>query len=238
MTQLYSIKTMTPQEWKEEFLASYSTEKYAFKDMLFHRNYNYQEKDIIFKIETELTQDEKLAFIDLITDGAGSQLLQLMEKWESEKVDLPQDRHGNVKTVSKKAWHKRSVPSSKWFSINNESIYKYWFIGHSYAGFDNECQSGLSYGGKHIVHQWFHDLAYNLKREEIKHYRDNSPFYQKLERIQKYGEHFGLFDSQVINDIVWNRKEDVTEEQLDYYIEQYEKLESLYNIIKNNLKEF
>lgn len=238
MNQLYSIKTMTPQEWKEEFLTKYSREKYAFKDMLLHRNYNYQEKDIIFKIETELTQDEKLIFIDSITDGACSQLLQLMEKWKLEKDNLPQDRYGNPKTVSKKAWHKRSVPSNKWFSINSEYLNKYWFIGHSYVGFDNECQQSLPHGGKHIVHQWFHDLAYNLRRDEIKHYRDNSPFYQKLERVKKYGDHFGVFDNQVINDIVWNRKEDVTEEQLDYYIEQYEKLESLYDIIKNNLKEF
>ena len=62
----------------------------------------------IFKCESELSREEKIAFVDERYDGKLSYILGLVDKFNAEKDSLPKDSWGNIKTVSLKAWINRN----------------------------------------------------------------------------------------------------------------------------------
>lgn len=64
-------------------------------------------KERIYGCETEVSREDKIAFVDSMQDGKLSYLLGLIEKFKQEESKLPHDRY-NVKTVSLKAWIKRN----------------------------------------------------------------------------------------------------------------------------------
>lgn len=96
----------------------------------------------------------------------------------------------------------------------------------------------MIYTKQHIANQWFHDLLTQLYYSEQKFFELNDPFTIKLEQVKKYGDFYGiLFNSLEINDIVWNRKTDVSESNLDIYIKAYQELEQSIKSIESKLHE-
>ena len=65
-------------------------------------------KEKIYACETELTREEKIAFVDSMQDGKLSYILALSENLQKEKESLPKDQFGYIKTVSLRAWLKRN----------------------------------------------------------------------------------------------------------------------------------
>lgn len=192
----------------------------------------------IFEIENELSVDEKIKFIDSQSDGVASYLLELFEKWEADKNELPQNSYGRPKTVSFKAWLRRNDPKNR---MSEYDLGTYNLFGTSFIGMGNDCPKAnynynLPYTGKHVVHQWFHDLCEKLYLEEREYFKSIDPFSIKLKIIKAYGDLYNVtFGNEEIHDIVWNRKEDVAEENLDMYIKAYEKLEATIKDIENEL---
>ena len=85
--------------------------KWDVKEMALLKEFkenNGKEIDYIFKCESELSREEKIAFVDERYDGKLSYILCLVDKFNAEKDGLPKDSWGNIKTVSLKAWINRN----------------------------------------------------------------------------------------------------------------------------------
>lgn len=198
----------------------------------------------IFEIEESMSIEEKISFIDGMKDGIASYLLNIIDKWEAEKDNLPKDENGEIKKISLKKWIRKN-DSRK--IINRESgIVKYSLFGKIYRLNDGKvCVSWgfdcyLRYTDEHIVHQWFHDLCVDLYRTEKKYFEKNDPIQQKLSAIRNYANKFRLgvwFDNDELNNIVFNNSDEVPEERLDKYVEIYEKLDKCVNELEKELKE-
>lgn len=182
----------------------------------------------VYEIEDRLSEEEKLAFIDEMKEGLGTYVFNLLKKWEAEKDTLPH-KWGNPKTVSKKAWIKRNDPHGVInidYSLGTYYLFKTKFLQLSTICSSTEYGYSLEYTGKSVVHQWFHDLCKELYYQEKKYFEDHDTKEVKLAQVRKLGDRYGIvFDNQLLNDIVWNREKNVTEAELDQFINAYEALE-------------
>lgn len=191
----------------------------------------------VFEIEKEMSIEEKIEFIDSQKDGVATYLLEIFNKWASEKDTLPQ-KYNSPKTVSKKAWIKRNDPRK---IINTEfKMGSYHLFGKQHMHMVDFCDYSdygynMVYTGQHIVNQWFHDLLLQMYFNEKKHFEAHDPFTIKLKMVKYYGEKYGALDSREINDIVWNGKRDFKESNLDVYIELYQELEESVKAIEKKL---
>ena len=195
----------------------------------------------IYEIENQLTESEKVKFIDYLKDGVASYLLNIFSKWESEKDTLPKDNYDHVKTVSKKAWIKRNDERK---IIDMEyKIGKYWLFGTEFKDMSTICPSTeysfrMAYTGGNIIDQWFHDLCDLLFREEEKYFKEHDNFEIKLSKLVDLGnKHNIAFGSRELNDIIWNRKSDISEQRIDGYINAYERLYQFINQISSELNQ-
>lgn len=194
----------------------------------------------VYEIEENLSLEEKIAFIDEIEDGLASYLLNILNKWEEEKDSLPKDMYNNPKTVSKKAWIKRNDPRK---IIKTEyNIGHFYVFGTEHTGMSIKCSTtgygyNMLYTGQNIAHQWFHDLCEKLYWEEKKYFESIDSKSIKLKEVRELGNRFGCFDIESLNDIVWNSKKDVSEAELDIYLNAFEKLERLQDAVCKEVKE-
>ena len=86
---------------------------------------NYAGKERIFNCESELTREEKIAFVDNMQDGKLSYILELVDKFNRDKSTLPKDAYGHVKTVSLKAWINRN--DTKYGNTDYTRIIDSWY---------------------------------------------------------------------------------------------------------------
>lgn len=192
-----------------------------------------------FEIERTESIHDKTLFIDAQHDGIASYLIELFNKWDNEKDGLPKNAHSKPKTVSKKAWIRKN-DTREIIDITYE-LGSYRLFGTKFKDMTQECPTtehgfDLAYSGKNVVEQWFHDSLILMYREEKKYFEDNDPFTIKLNKVKDLGNrHHIIFNSQELNDIVWNRKTDVSEENLDVYISVYEDLEKSIDTIETAL---
>ena len=60
-------------------------------------------KEKIYNCESDITREDKIAFVDKMQDNKLSYILALSKKKKKDKEDMPTDNWGDVKTVSLKA---------------------------------------------------------------------------------------------------------------------------------------
>ena len=183
----------------------------------------------VFEIEKEISFEDKIKIIDIFEDSVATYLLDIITKWNKEKESLPKDNWENPKTVSVKAWIKRNDPKKK---INNDyKIGRYWLYGNEFKSLDLECPStehgySLEYTGEHVANQWFHDLCKKFEEKESNWFKENDPKQIKINKVKALGNSYRIgFNCKLLNDIVYNREENVTDEQLDIFIDAYKTLE-------------
>lgn len=225
-------------------IGTYKKEDLKFLNMKTRNQHinNFNPKDTVYKvyeIEDQLSLEEKINFIDELKNGIATYMLDIINKWEKEKDSLPKDIYGNVKTISKKAWINRN---DKRNIMSKYDLGNYPICGNSFKCLSIECPTseyGYNnlYTGKHIVNQWFHDLCNELYEDEKKYFKSIDPLQVKLSKVEEYGNKYGILNNQMINDVVYNRKEDVTEEQLDICIAAYKKIESVVNEVTQEVNE-
>lgn len=186
-------------------------------------------KEKVFEIENELVLKDKIKFIDEIENNVASYLLNILTKWENEKDSLSKDSYNNIKTVSKKAWIKRN-DERKIIDIDYK-IGKYFLFGTEYKTMSLICpytEYGyrLLYTDGNVVNQWFHDLCIKLYLEEKQYFESVNPVEIKISQVKKCVEKYHVyFDSKKVNDIAWNNDKNITEKELDIYLDAYKKIE-------------
>lgn len=216
----------------KEYIEDLKNGKYNIEDMKFlnMRMLNVWKNDNgYFQIESELSIEDKIAIIDLYKDGVASYMLNIIKKWNDEKGSLPQDSWGNPKTVSKKAWIKKN--DIKKIIDNEYSIGNYWLFGSEFKSLSLECPTTehgypMKHTGEHIAEQWFYDLCYEFRNKESKWYKEHDHKQIKITKVKELGNSYStVFNCKLLNDIVWNKDKNVTNEQLDAFIKAYEALE-------------
>jgi len=182
----------------------------------------------VYEIESKLSEEEKIAFIDELKDGVATYMVNLIQKWNDEKDTLKKENSGRPKKTSHKAWVNRSDsrPIMSRYDIGRYKLFGTDFSELSFTCPISKYGYSLEYSGKSVVHQWFHDLCHELEIEEQRHFHENDHQQVKLTKVREYAERFSMdFDNEEIREIWWNHENDVPEDRLDTYIEAFEKLE-------------
>jgi hypothetical protein len=183
----------------------------------------------IYEVEKEISLEDKIKIIDIFEENTATYLLDIITKWNKEEKSMPKDRWDNPKTVSVKAWIKRNDIKKK---IDNDyTIGSYYLFGTKFKSLDIECPStehnfNMEYTGEHVANQWFHDLCKKLNKKELEWFKENDPKQIKINKVKALGDSYRIgFNCKLLNDIIYNREENVTDEQLDIFINAYEVLE-------------
>ena len=82
------------------------------------KNYKIEELKLMkengrngFVVESRLSLEEKLEFLDVHTEGKASKLYNVLLKFKKDKESLKKDSWGYVKTVSLIAWIRKNNDS-------------------------------------------------------------------------------------------------------------------------------
>lgn len=81
---------------------------WKIEELQFYKECDGNAKTHIFKCEAEISHEDKIAFVDSLTEGQLSYVLGLIDKLKEEKDTLALDQWGDIKTVSLIAWIKRN----------------------------------------------------------------------------------------------------------------------------------
>jgi len=212
-------------EWKIEELKLYNQKSGLFLG-----------KEKIFDYESKATREEKIAFIDNLTDGKLSYLLDLIDKFNTDKEDLPKNNWGYVKTVSLKAWINRNDTKYERKVIDD----KYTIGEYNLLGTKRNIDS--NYKGTYdtyedLVDELFHrqlkkcELA---EKEWFLEHDEYSVLRKKFKgKMEKYSTTFGIHIgwSSEGNIYVYDKdsknKRDITIDELKELLAKYEKLDRL-----------
>lgn len=63
----------------------------------------------IYNCEHKLSREEKIEFVDKMQDGNLSYLLDILYRFNKEKVNLKHDDKGSIRTATLKAWFKKMI---------------------------------------------------------------------------------------------------------------------------------
>lgn len=188
-----------------------------------------QEK--IYNEESMTSREDKIAFVDKMQDGKLSYILNLVEKFEKDKENMPTDAYGYVKTVSLKAWLKRN---------DNKNLidrsYEYGSI-RGFCGRNIQCINRKdkfdSYDS--YVDELFHRQLKECERLEHNYFSEHDEYSilkRKFRDKEYYNTTFGVNICNYGNDILvcdsdGNRKRKITIDELKYLIEKYDELDKL-----------
>ena len=235
------IESLKEGKHNPENLTFLNMKKYGI-----YKNNPYMSNGLeIFAIEKEISLEDKIKIIDIFDNNIATYMLNIINKWDDEKDSLPKDKWDNIKTVSVKAWIKRNDPLNK---IDTEfKIGKYYLFERRFESLNIKCPSteygySMEYTGEYIVNQWFHNLCMILYKEELKWFKENNPLQIKINKVKKLGNSYGVvFNCKLLNDIIYNQEENVTEEQIDVFLSAYEAIKKCVaeqtEVISNSLDE-
>ena len=218
-------------EWKIEETALLNEKRRRGANSRYRLSNEY-----IFDAETETLREDKIAFVDSITDGMLTYLLKLAEKLDAERDKTPKDRWGSIRTNSFQAWLKRN-------DIRGVCVTDAYYVGkirtRVYEGcaytlpdrriqFLNEKRSYEHYDD--YVNEAFHKVLYELCNEEQAYYESHDEYcilaQKAKEVIHTYGSFGGnIYTSSngeigVYRDDPYKTSRPLTKEELEILIEK------------------
>lgn len=197
--------------------------------------------DVLYVCEKELSQEDKIAFVDEHTDGCMSYVLAKTKQFHVDAENMPKDQYGGVKTVSLKAWLKRN-DDRKIFNIDYS--YGIFHIAGVMGNIQNQgifeascfldnC-SGEIFGS--FVDRVFHAQLVLCEEAEEKYFREHDEYCILKEKFlnKNYHTTFGVHVAtwsdgsiSVVNDEDHEKYRDVTVEELKELLAKYEQLDAL-----------
>lgn len=150
--------------------------EYTFEDA------HYAAEEYVFKCESQVSAEDKIAFIDSLHDGLMSYIVSVSAKFDAEKDTLKTDKFGDYRTVSLNAWVKRNDPRGVFLHTN------FWWrntLGYfRFLGVEGHV-SGIS------IDTFFHAQLKECFMQEIQYYLEHNADYQEVkgvcENLEKYG---------------------------------------------------
>jgi hypothetical protein len=208
-----------------------------------------------YKIEDELSEDEKRKFIDSLTDGLATYLYFLIEKYQEDEKNFREKEWGGyyLRDIKKwiKTWDRRDRKNENDTSMGSgyfyESInhYNCTYVGYrtaiykpTYISFGNYEKISTDYEGRDIVHKWFHELLKTLESKEREYFRKTNILEIKKTELQEVykGIHFNNSElNDMINRCPAKYPKDITVERLQQFIDAYKKVHEYVEEISKTL---
>ena len=212
----------------------------------------YVGKERIFNCESELTREEKIAFVDSMQNGKLSYILELVDKFNRDESTLPKDAYGNVKTVSLKAWINRN--DTKYGNTDYTRIIDSWynygkihFLGSerwiTWDDFENKKSYYDTYTD--YVDEIFHRQLKQCLKMENEYFRahDEYEILKEKFRNKNYSTTFGVNIRMRSNDCIYvyetegeRREREITIDELKYLLSKYDELDKLVEKITKETK--
>lgn len=199
--------------------------------------YGGRYKTTLYACEDSISREDKIAFVDSMTDGKLSYLLSLIEKFNADKDNLPKKDgmfgEPEVKTTSLKAWIKRN--DTKYPQNIIDDWYKYG--KYNLLGCERNIQSnarGTYDYYEDLVDELFHRQLIKCEEEEQKYFHDHDEYSilkKKFEeKRQQYRTTFGVgivtgSCGVCVGD--FDIKRDITIDELKELLAKYERLDAL-----------
>ena len=212
----------------------------------------YVGKERIFNCESELTREEKIAFVDSVQNGKLSYILELVDKFNRDKSTLPKDAYGDVKTVSLKAWINRN--DTKYGNTDYTRIIDSWynygkihFLGSERWITWNDFEDKKSYYDTYAnyVDEIFHRQLQQCLKMENEYFRahDEYEILKNKFRNRNYPTTFGVNIGMCSNGCIYvyetegeRREREITIDELKYLLSKYDELDKLVEKITKETK--
>ena len=148
-------------------------------------------REKIYNCESELTREEKIAFVDSMQDEKLSYIISLTEKFNEDKDSLPKDNWGYVKTVSLKAWLRRNDERNLFDKIYNHGSITF-LRSKRYIWCMNVRGSWDTYSD--YIDEIFHRQLIECERKEKKYFLEHDEYSILKEKFRnrKYNTTFGV----------------------------------------------
>lgn len=190
-------------------------------------------KEKIFDCESETSREDKIAFVDSMTDGKLSYLLSLIEKFEGEKGTLPKDKYGYIKTVSLKAWVKRNDTKYERPIIDDYYDHgRYKILGSERHIQYNSKGNYDTYDD--LVDESFHRQLLECKKEEKKYFAEHDEYSILKKKFRERNHHttFGVHICDWSNGRLTvadddDNERDITIDELKELLAKYAQLDAL-----------
>lgn len=204
-------------------------------------------KEKIYDCEYNVSREDKIAFVDSLQDGKLSYLLELIGKFENDKMNMPKDNWGNVKTVSLKAWIKRNDTKYSRPIIDDYYHYgKYYILGMERWIESNSkgcCDTYVD-----LVDELFHRQLKECEKKERKYFLEHDEYSILKEKFRNknYNTTFGVNIATCSdgNIYIYENKDsfydskyrEITIDELKYLLSRYEELDKLVEKITEETK--
>lgn len=138
-----------------------------------------------YEFESDVSREDKIQFLDSLNDKF-STVLGLFEKFSKEKVDMPKDCFGGVKTVSLKAWLKRNDEHRIF-----DAEYRYGKL-RGLSGInmperyiESNVKSGYDYYDDFVDETFRRTLQNTCLREEREYFRSHDEYQVLVDKTQQ-----------------------------------------------------
>lgn len=173
--------------------------EWKIEDLVLMNNNHIVGRVKYYNCETKVLREDKIAFVDSMTDGKLSYILGLLDQFQKDKDNLPKQTSmfGNesVKTVSLKAWIKRN--DTKY----SKPIIDDWYHYGMFNLLGSERSIQTNYKGTYdtyedLVDEAFHRQLLKCEEQERKYFLEHDEYSilkTKLREYQdKYRTSFGV----------------------------------------------
>lgn len=188
-------------------------------------------KKYVFKCESEVSREDKIAFVDSMNDGRLSYLLNLQEKFDAEKDSLPKDRFGATKTVSLKSWLKRNDPRQMVDTQFNYGLYGVLgairYIHHTYKNVHDMHTD--------FVDEAFHRQLWKCENAERAYFAEHDEYSILKNQLREkglsitFGVHLAFWGSGkiTIQNEDGTQEREITMEEIKELLHKHEQVEAL-----------
>lgn len=193
----------------------------------------YIGQKIIYSCEYTTSKEDKIAFIDTMQQGKMTYLLNLIEKFNKEKNDLPKNDWGQVKTVSLKAWLKRNDHEQLIDNYYHYGTIRFLNIERHIENADHKRYMYDTF--ENFVDECFHRQLVKCKQMEKEYFLSHDEYSILKKEFREYAEKHGTTFNV---DIMWSsdgkvyvyetmeNKREITIDELKLLIGKYNELEA------------
>lgn len=207
----------------------------------------------IYNIETELSREEKIEFLDRMNEGKISYILNLADKFQNDKDNLAKNRRGEISDISLKKWLEKN-DNRGLIDTGKSSI----GTGKSSIGTIN-LLNYTRYSGRHIqdiniisasdvycdfVDSLFHRQLEICEKQEKRYFAEYKRYFAELDDynilsrkvsdyMYKYNISFGKEIWQSGNRLFFKDRQ--TEDERDLTIDELKVLEAAFEKIKGTM---
>ena len=218
--------------WKVEDMVLMNEESFVYKGAT-----------RIFNCELELSREEKIAFVDSMYNNNFLYLLDIIEKYKLESIDMPKTKNGCPRSSSLKTWLTKNDPKmliDRDFEIGRIKSFAFCSKRYIYDS-QNDYYNDL-------VDEFFHLQLLECLRQERNYFKEHDEYsiaIQKLiQCVNNYHTSFGV-DLTVssngkayitrINDKGFYQKRPITLKEAKLLLKKYDELDAFISRLSSDI---